>query len=543
MILLFFAAITTFIHHVFCINENITQIHLSLSNNINTMGIDYVVTDDVDRETYVQYKLSDSDDVMVIKSNYSYLDNIGYLHNCKFDDLKLKSKYEYRIAINEEDFNDESGANTSAWYTFYTGPYVHEMYHRKKDHVEFNSKNIGAVYADLGMYNGQSLEHIINSSKNNDFDYMVHIGDISYDLFSDNSANGNEFMQQLSQITTNIPYMVGEGNHEKGDNFTEYNIRFKAIESVSGSTSHSHSNHFYSFDVGLIHYIMVSTEVYSYPTQAKDGPSSFTVEEQLKWLEIDLKYANRPEVREQRPWIVLMGHRPWYTMAKGFNHFDELACQYGIDLYITGHVHNYQRWKPMHLGAWNKALSHVIPTEVDEACVSEDGHTYTDPKFMPVIVTGSAGCHSPEPEYMCAVMKAGSNLFMKDSLSFCSAAYGYGHLQAVNHTHLYWEFIQTHIGESYIDMKNKEDWTSKIPFSMDDSDIQRIKAKYPHFLNSKTDFIDEISALASNWKEFEDQLDKDVEAEMMSGREPSRLIRDYLYIVQHNHQGNKTGTC
>ena len=422
-------------------NDNITQIHLSLSSDHHTMGIDYVITSDLDAPTYIQYQLVDSDsdsnsnEMYQINSKYSYLNNIGYLHNCKFENLKLKSKYNYRIAMNQDDFNDngtnDTISNASIWYMFHTGPYTHEKYHRKGegDHIDLHTNDIGAIYADLGMSNGQSMDYIINASKQHEFDYMVHIGDISYDLFSNNSTNGNEYMQTLSQITTEIPYMVGEGNHEKGDNFTEYNIRFKAIQSVGGTDSKSNSNHYYSFNIGLIHYIMVSTEVYSYPKQAKDGPSPFSIAEQLKWLEIDLIRANIPMQREQQPWIVLLGHRPWYTMAIGYNDFDKLACKYGIDLYITGHVHNYQRWKPMHLGSWNKVLSHIIPDEVDTDCVSLDGHVYTDPKYMPIVVTGSAGCHSPMPEYMCAVMKAGSNIFLKDSLSFCSAAYGYGHLQ------------------------------------------------------------------------------------------------------------------
>ena len=40
-------------------------------------------------------------------------------------------------------------------------------------------------------------------------------------------------------------------------------------------------------------------------------------------------------------------------------------------------------------------------------------------------------------------MRAGSKLLLNDSLAACSAAYGFGHLQAINSTHLYWEFVQS----------------------------------------------------------------------------------------------------
>lgn len=256
------------------------------------------------------------------------------------------------------------------------------------------------------------------------FDYSIHIGDIAYDLFDDNSAVGNEYMDLMQSITQQYPLMVGEGNHERGDNFTEYNQRFKAIETLAGKRSGSNSNHYYSFNVGLIHYIMISTEVYSYPTEAAVGPSPFTAQEQLDWLEADLAAANEASARDQTPWIVLMAHRPWYTVEKGaFREFDDLACRYGADLYFTGHVHNYQRYLPMRLS------DPLIPTEVDHDCVSSDGHKYTNPKYMPTIVAGSTGCHSPLPRVACPVMKAASELLLDGSLADCSAAYGFGHLQ------------------------------------------------------------------------------------------------------------------
>ena len=191
----------------------------------------------------------------------------------------------------------------------------------------------------------------------------------------------------------------------------------------------SNSNHYYSFDVGLVHYVMVSSEVYTYPSEAKNGPSPFTAQDQLEWLEADLIKANAPAQREKVPWIVLMGHRPWYTVefeknaGLVFQDFDDLGCEYGVDLYITGHVHNYQRFFPMRTGA------SFIPSDVDTQCASADGHVYTDPKYMPTIVAGSTGCHSPLPRATCPVMMAGSALFLKNSLAHCSAAYGFGHLQ------------------------------------------------------------------------------------------------------------------
>lgn len=158
---------------------------------------------------------------------------------------------------------------------------------------------VAAIYADLGMYNGLSTERLLTEAAEGVYDYGIHIGDISYDLFSSDSANGNDYMEMMSPIFKQYPINVGEGNHEKGDNFTEYNLRFKAIEKLAGANSGSDSNHYYSFDVGLIHFVMVSTEVYQYPEQAATGSHPFSSREQLRWLEKDLRKANSKHQRQR----------------------------------------------------------------------------------------------------------------------------------------------------------------------------------------------------------------------------------------------------
>lgn len=69
-------------------------------------------------------------------------------------------------------------------------------------------------------------------------------------------------------------------------------------------------NHYYSTNMGSAHLIFYSTELYYY--------TEFFTESNLKWqyewLENDLKEANKVENRVQRPWIIVMGHRPMYCL-------------------------------------------------------------------------------------------------------------------------------------------------------------------------------------------------------------------------------------
>jgi hypothetical protein len=56
--------------------------------------------------------------------------------------------------------------------------------------------------------------------------------------------------------------MVAAGNHESADNFQSYTQRFRSTEKLAGKDSGSGSNHYYSFDEGLIHFVVINVEVY-----------------------------------------------------------------------------------------------------------------------------------------------------------------------------------------------------------------------------------------------------------------------------------------
>lgn len=78
----------------------------------------------------------------------------------------------------------------------------------------------------------------------------------------------------------------------------------------AGAASGSNTSFFYSFDLGLVHYVAIDTEIYAYQQQTAASLSPFTREQQLAWLESDLAAANAN--RDRVPWVVAFGHKGWY---------------------------------------------------------------------------------------------------------------------------------------------------------------------------------------------------------------------------------------
>jgi acid phosphatase len=231
-----------------------------------------------------------------------------------------------------------------------------------------------------------------------DYELVVHPGDLGYaddwlekpkNLLDGKDAYAailEQFFGQLAPISGRKPYMVGPGNHEavcqevpytsllcvEGQkNFTDYMNRFSQLMPTSFPSRSADDSarvkanqaqllasppFWYSFEYGMMHFIMIDTETDF--TKAPDGPGGSagfntgpfgnTATQQLDFLEADLASVDRAVT----PWIIVGGHRPWYTTGTGGCKpcqaaFEPLLYKYGVDLAIFGHVHNSQRFQPV----------------------------------------------------------------------------------------------------------------------------------------------------------------------------------------------------
>lgn len=253
------------------------------------------------------------------------------------------------------------------------------------------------------------------------YEFVIHPGDFAYAddwfLSLDNLLDGENayqailenFYTQLAPISGRKPYMASPGNHEAAcqeipfttnlcpdgqKNFTDFMHRFGSsmptpFVSVSSNNSAKVSANqarelaqppfWYSFEYGMVHVAMINTETDFEDAPDGEGGSAHldsgpfgSKGQQLEFLEADLAGVDR----DVTPWVVVAGHRPWYTSGSACtvcqDAFEDILYKYGVDLAVFGHVHNAQRFAPVYN---NEA----------------DPNGMQDPKAPMYIVAGGAG--------------------------------------------------------------------------------------------------------------------------------------------------------
>ncbi|CUM67331.1 uncharacterized protein PRCAT00005024001 [Priceomyces carsonii] len=295
----------------------------------------------------------------------------------------------------------------------------------------------------------------------NHFDFLLHPGDLAYadywlkeevqEYLPLDISKGyqvyeqilNAFYDEIQPVTSKRPYMVGPGNHEADcdnggttdkinnvtytnsicmpgqTNFTGFKNHFRMPSAESGGRD----NFWYSFDYGLVHFVQYNTET-DFGNGLKgpedggiNGPLGSYENEQIDWLEKDLSSVNRTKT----PWVIALGHRPWYVAAKKSDRcttcqeaFEDILTKNNVDLVLAGHVHNYER------------LSPVANNEVDP-------NGLNNPSAPWYILNGIAGHYDgldslvyPLPDYV---------EYSQDT------AYGWSKFTVHNRTHLTHEFV------------------------------------------------------------------------------------------------------
>mmetsp|Transcript_32677 Transcript_32677/g.56807 ORF Transcript_32677/g.56807 Transcript_32677/m.56807 type:complete len:407 (+) Transcript_32677:139-1359(+) len=219
--------------------------------------------------------------------------------------------------------------------------------------------------ADLGKQSWEVMSSRLNTMS---VDAIVHVGDISYDLFTDDNRHGDDYMNTLEPAISRIPYMVIAGNHETDDDYQSYNTRY----AMPGN------NFYHTYTIGLVRFVGINTE----SIVAQDNMTQPT----LDFLQTTLNRT--AEDKAAHPWLIVLGHRPLYcnknnktcqTQPVAMRKLlENMLYENGVDLYINGHVHNYQRTTAVYN---NTPIE--TPSDVEKAYLNPDATIY--------ITTGGPG--------------------------------------------------------------------------------------------------------------------------------------------------------
>ncbi|KAI1623513.1 acid phosphatase AphA [Exophiala viscosa] len=250
--------------------------------------------------------------------------------------------------------------------------------------------------------------------------------------------------------TTNLTYYSCPPSQR---NFTTYQHRFYMPGAETGGVG----NFWYSFDYGMVHFVTLDGETdfpnspeypfeadltgnETHPTEDQtyitdSGPfgevdgsySKVTSYQQYKWLVQDLAKVNRTIT----PWIVAMSHRPMYSSETSSyqkyvrNAFEGLLLENGVDMYLAGHIHWYERLWPLGTNG-----------TIDTASIVNNNTYKTNPGIsMTHIINGMAGnieSHS--------TLAANKTLNITNILD--QEHYGFSRLTVLNSTALKWDFIR-----------------------------------------------------------------------------------------------------
>ena len=215
------------------------------------------------------------------------------------------------------------------------------------DEAEFNFVAAG----DWGC--GHEALHTLSIMKRMEPELYLGLGDYSYQLSADC------WLDIVKSVSNS--FKIALGNHDTlKQKLQAYIDEFKL------------ENQYYSFNYHNVHFIALSTELNK--NQEK---------EQLKFVKNDLL---KTKANKNTDWIIVFFHKPFYSSNSDITNmrknYHPLFEDFGVDLVIQGHSHNYQRTYPL---LYNEARnSQPIIADKEQS-------QYEDPLGIIFVIAGTGG--------------------------------------------------------------------------------------------------------------------------------------------------------
>jgi len=294
------------------------QIHLSLTNDPREMTVMWATRTSNTLSMVEVWPSGRPDQKQLVRGSISALEGSQtIMHTCVLQGLTLGSKYAYRVG----------DSNIDSW----SREFWFESRPRNVESTKFVAVGDLDLREDGTRKNLEFLHrHIL------EFDVLILLGDLCY-------AKGNTdvwdvFGEALEPIAAIRPVMVLPGNHE---NETRTGKGFHAFNTRYCMPDNGHLNQWYSFNLGNIHFVSLSTE------DSLERSSA-----QGSWLAHDLKIASG-----RGDWTILLAHKaPIGSADKVWCHkkapvlyaeMEPYLLEFNVQLALFGHIHLYERSMPI----------------------------------------------------------------------------------------------------------------------------------------------------------------------------------------------------
>jgi predicted phosphodiesterase len=218
--------------------------------------------------------------------------------------------------------------------------------------ADFNFAAVG----DWGCTSNTNMT--VNNILNKNPELVLALGDYSYNITSDDC-----WFKLVHPLDAKMKIAIGNHDYRVAGELQNYMNHFGLKQQ------------YYSFDYQRVHFLAISSEI---PYNATSV--------QYEFVKNDLpKAASNPNI----DWIIVYFHRPMYTSPSTHppspvlrNTYHPLFEQYGVDLVLQGHNHNYQRTYPIIIN--NSSPSNPIETSTNTT-------SYTDPDGQIFATVGTGG--------------------------------------------------------------------------------------------------------------------------------------------------------
>jgi len=256
-------------------------------------------------------------------------------HSITISDLNECTKYYYKVSSNSMSIDNEDRS-------------FRTLCKEKEAQRLWVIGDSGKAGEDQTRVYNAMLDYIEHDFNN--LNMWVLLGNNAYEKGSQKQYNENFFKPYAELLKRFTPWAV-IGNRD-AKRWAFYNIFDFPTKGESGGVP-SGSEKYYSVESGNLHLVMLDSEIYRI-----DKNSNLVV-----WLREDLK-------KNTKPWVIVALHTPPYTNG-GHNSDNNLDSggrlkkvrenlvpifdEFGVDLVLSGHSHNYERSKLMinHIGKSN----------------------------------------------------------------------------------------------------------------------------------------------------------------------------------------------